>query len=51
MEIHVQPEHCELRLHVQRPWDIHDNAEIRFGVLINIGILTKAKQIQRQVTK
>lgn len=27
--------------HAQRPWDVYNNAEFRFGVLINRGTLTK----------
>lgn len=29
--------------HAQRPWDVYNNAEFRFGVLINRGTLTKSK--------
>jgi len=31
--------YCELRPRTQRPQDIHDSAEFRFGVVINWGIL------------
>lgn len=43
MEIHVQPEHCELGLQVKRPWDINNSAEFIFRVPINRGILAKTK--------
>lgn len=43
MEIHVQPQHHEPWLQLQRPRDINHNAEFIFRALINRGILAKNK--------